>query len=588
MRLVPSILVRAGLACAFFALLPGILLAAQPGISLNSLGVFGGLFAGLAVFLLGIEMVAENMRKSAGNSMRDFLYAVTRNRLFGALGGIVVTVLMQSSSATTVLVVSFTQAHLINAVQSVSVIIGSNIGSCVTTQLIAFKMTDYSLFIVAAGFLVRTVSKARRVKWIGYGIVGVGFIFLGMGVMSGAMEPLRQEPWFTNGIVSLGGRPLLGILAGTVLTALIQSSAAFAGIVIALAQQNLITLEAAIPLIFGANIGTCITAYLASLQASREAKRVAFVHTFFNVAGVGVFFLFIPQLAALVQAIPGSADPATVVPRQIANAHTLFNIGAALLFLPFTRQIAAFANIVLPVTAAEFSEIVKPKYLDWNLMHTPALAVERVRLEMIYIAELVEAMIHDTFKGFVHNDARLITKVVAADDNVDRLIGEANRYLSQVMQKPLNEQQTLEARMLASIISDLDHLGDLLETMTSRIALKRIEEKVWFSDAGIEELQKLFDALLEGFRASVKFIAQPDLTNLPQLKQAKQILEERAELSRAIHYQRMAKGIRESIASHQMHLDILNQLRLMDTHIQSMIDHAVSYIEYQRRQERPL
>ena len=229
MRLKLSTLVRAGLACAFLVLLPGILLAAQPGLSLNSLGVFGGLFAGLAVFLLGIEMVAENMRKSAGNSMRDFLHAVTRNRILGAFGGVVVTVLMQSSSATTVLVVSFVQAHLISAVQSVSVIIGSNIGSCVTTQLIAFKMTDYSLFIVAAGFLVRTVSKERKVKWIGYGIVGVGFIFLGMGVMSGAMEPLRREPWFGNFIVSLGGQPLLGILAGMVLTALIQSSAAFAG-----------------------------------------------------------------------------------------------------------------------------------------------------------------------------------------------------------------------------------------------------------------------------------------------------------------------------------------------------------------------
>jgi phosphate:Na+ symporter len=584
MRLKPSTLVRAGLACAFLVLLPNMLLAAQPGISLNSLGVFGGLFAGLAVFLLGIEMVAENMRKSAGNSMRDFLHAVTKNRIFGTFGGVVVTVLMQSSSATTVLVVSFAQAHLMSAVQSVSVIIGSNIGSCVTTQLIAFKMTDYSLFIVAAGFFIRTVSKERRIKWIGYGIVGVGFIFLGMGVMSSAMEPLRQEPWFMNLIVSLGGQPLLGMLAGTVLTALIQSSAAFAGIVIALAQQGLISLDAAIPLILGANIGTCITAYLASLQASREAKRVAFIHTFFNVAGVGVFFLFIPQLAALVQAIPGSADPAMALPRQIANAHTIFNIVAAMLFLPFTRQIAALANIVLPVTAAEFSEIVKPKYLDWNLMHTPALAVERVRLEMIYIAELVEAMIQGTFNGFVHNDAKLIARVVEADDNVDRLIAEANRYLSFVMQKPLNEQQTVEARMLASIISDLDHLADLLETMTSRIALRRIEEKIWFSDPGIEELQKLFDGLLEAFKASVEFIAQPDLTNLPKLRQTKQMLRERAEESRVIHYQRMAKGVKDSIASHQMHLDVLNQLRLMDMHIQSMTDHAVDYLEYKKRQ----
>ncbi len=305
--------------------------------------LISGLFGGLAFFLYGMEKMSEGMKQSAGNKMRSILAALTKNRVMALFIGAFVTMVVQSSSATTVMLVSFVQANLMSFAQSLGVILGADIGTTVTAQLIAFKFTDYALLLAALGFAMRLFAKSDNMKNIGDVILGFGVLFFGMKLMSDAMEPLRKYPFFID-LMKDFENPALGLLVGILFTAVIQSSAAFIGIAIVLAQQGLISLEAGIPMILGANIGTCVTAALASIDTTREAKRVALAHALFKIAGVVLFIFWIPSYADIIRAITGKFSSGTA--REIANAHTLFNVSLALLFLPFT---GIFARIIIKI-----------------------------------------------------------------------------------------------------------------------------------------------------------------------------------------------------------------------------------------------
>ena len=293
-----------------------------------------GLLGGLVLFLYGMEKMSEGLKKSAGKGMRKILSALTNNRIIGLAVGAFVTMVIQSSSATTVMLVSFAQAKLLTFGQTLSVILGANIGTTVTAQLIAFKVTDYAFLMIIIGFALTIFSKKDSYKYLGESLLGFGILFLGMKIMSDAMYPLRDYEPFIALMKNLEN-PVYGFIIGAVFTALIQSSSAFTGIVIVLAQQGLLTLDAGIPLLFGANIGTCVTAGLASLGASREAKRVALAHVIFNTAGAVIFLFWIPYFADIVRWISPVSDAegmeklASETPRQIANAHTLFNVSVA-------------------------------------------------------------------------------------------------------------------------------------------------------------------------------------------------------------------------------------------------------------------
>ena len=311
---------------------PTLVLAASSGSSDKEISWFlmvTSLFGGLGMFLYGMEMMSDGMKMTAGNKMRSILEKLTSNRFLAVGVGAFVTMVIQSSSATTVMLVSFVNSGLLSFVQGLGVILGSNIGSTVTAQIVAFKVTDYALALIAIGALMSLFSKKESTKNIGFVILGFGLLFYGMKVMSDTMKPLRSNPTF-NSILTSFENPFMGILAGAVFTALVQSSSATTGIVITLASGGSITLEAGIPLIFGANVGTCVTAILSGLNASREAKRVAIAHVTFNILGVALFCFWIPTYAEWM------AQTADNIPRQIANAHTFFNIIATVVFIPFT------------------------------------------------------------------------------------------------------------------------------------------------------------------------------------------------------------------------------------------------------------
>ncbi|MGB5742866.1 MAG: Na/Pi cotransporter family protein, partial [Sedimenticolaceae bacterium] len=315
------------------------LAADVPAEEIDWLRLLMGLFGGLAMFLFGMEQMSDGLKGAAGDTLKDVLARLTKNRFMGALTGAFVTAVLNSSSVTTVLVVGFISAGFMSLSQSIGVIMGANIGSTFTAQIIAFNVTQYALIMVAIGFYLLFTAKQEKNRYYGAMIMGLGLVFYGMGVMGEAMQPLRSYEPFIE-LMQKMENPLLGILVGAVFTGLVQSSAATTGIAIVMATEGLISLPAGIALAFGANIGTCVTAILAAIGKPVEAKRAAAVHTLFNIAGVLVWVMFIPLLVDIVTAISpaapelaGKARMAAEVPRQIANAHTIFNISNTLLFI---------------------------------------------------------------------------------------------------------------------------------------------------------------------------------------------------------------------------------------------------------------
>jgi len=345
------------------------------------------LFGGLALFLFGMDLLTRALKVVAGDRMKDILARLTSNRFVGALTGAVVTAIVNSSSVTTVIMVGFVSAGLLSMAQCVGVIMGANIGSTMTAQILAFKVSAIALPMVTVGFLVWFLAKGKKIKQYGAALLGLGLVFYGMHVMSGAMRPLREYKPFLDLMVKMDTR-IFAVIIGAVFTAIIQSSAATTGIVIIMARENLLSLEAAIAIALGANIGTCATAGLAVIGKPREAVRAAVVHVLFNVAGVAIWFAFVPQLADLVRAFTGGADAAAAAPRQIANAHTLFNIVNTFIFIGFTGQITRLVERIVPDKPLDGPQPIKPKYLDESLLRTPALALARARMEIGRLGEL--------------------------------------------------------------------------------------------------------------------------------------------------------------------------------------------------------
>ena len=304
-----------------------------------------GVLAGLALFLLGIDELAKGLHRIAGKRLKRILGMATGNRVVGTISGAVTTAVIQSSSITTVLLVGFISAGLLNLQQSVGVIMGANIGSTITAQIIAFKVTAAALPLIVIGYALRYVKVESVAKWSGM-ILGLGFVFFGMSLMSDATRPLRDYPPFIELMGSVGDQPWLGIIFAATFTAIVQSSSATTGVVIVLATQGLITLPAGIALIMGANVGTCFTAALAAIGQPREAMRAAVVHALFNIIGVAIWYPVLGLLAWMVTSVPFLSGDNTA--REIANAHTLFNIINTIIFLPIAGIFALAAQKIIP------------------------------------------------------------------------------------------------------------------------------------------------------------------------------------------------------------------------------------------------
>ena len=440
--------------------------SSEMNIEWSSLGM--GLFGGLAMFLFGMEQMSEGLKAAAGDSLKELLSRLTRNRVAGALTGAFVTAVLNSSSVTTVLVVGFISAGFMTLTQSVGVIMGANIGSTFTAQIVAFDVSHYALIMVAAGFFLLFTGKAEKSRNYGAMIMGLGLVFYGMSVMGDAMLPLRSYPPFLELMVKMEN-PLLGILVGTVFTGLVQSSAATTGIAIVMASSGLITLPAGIALAFGANIGTCITAILASLGKPVEAVRAATVHVLFNVAGVLAWFMFIPQLADFIVSISptapelaGKAKMAAEVPRQIANAHTVFNVANTLLFIGFTPIFARLAIKLVPDRPIEEKIIIEPRHLDPEVVEVPSVALEQVRYELGHMGEIINEMFSTLRSGLQKKNAQKLDAILKLDDKVNILHDAILEYLRDIRQQTLTDKQSDRFQALMSATLNLENLADII------------------------------------------------------------------------------------------------------------------------------
>lgn len=462
-----------------------------------------GLFGGLAMFLYGMDQMSEGLKAAAGETLKDVLSRLTRNRFMGALTGAFITAVLNSSSVTTVLVVGFISAGFMTLTQSVGVIMGANIGSTFTAQIVAFNITQYALILVAFGFFMLFTSKVESRRHIGGILMGLGLVFYGMGVMGDAMLPLRSYQPFLDLMVKMEN-PLLGILVGAVFTGLVQSSAATTGIAIVMASSGLISLPAGIALAFGSNIGTCVTAVLASLGKPVEAVRAAVVHVMFNVAGVLLWLMFIPQLADFIVSISpsspelsGKARMAAEVPRQIANAHTVFNVANTLFFISFTTFFARMAEKLVPDRPLAEESIVKPLYLEEEALEVPAMALEQVRFELGHMGEIIVEMFSTLRSGVRENDKGKCDAVMKLDDKVDFLRDAILEFLHNIRQQSLTEKQSIHFQELMSATVNMENLADIINDELVSVGKDFIDLKVEPSEATNLLLSSLVDKIAQ-------------------------------------------------------------------------------------------
>ena len=493
------------------------------------------LFGGLAIFLFGMEQMAEALKKVAGNRMKAILGTLTTNRVMGLVTGTIVTAVIQSSSVTTVMLVGFVTAGLMSLSQAVGVILGADIGTTITAQIVAFKVTKYALMLVAVGFLLIFATKQETSKHYGALIMGLGMIFFGMGIMSTGMKPLRTYEPFID-LMQQVSNPAIGILIATVFTGLVQSSSATMGVVIAMAMQGLITLEAGIALALGANIGTCATAGLAAIGKPREAVRVAVAHVTFKVVGVLLIVWFIPPFADFIRSISPAHEELTGLnrlaadtPRQIANAHTIFNVAIAFLFLPFASLFARFCEWVVPDKPFVEPVTIQPKYLDKELLSTPPLAIDRARREIGRLGDLVGKMLESSFPAVIAGSGKDLSDLEDMDADVDILHGHIIKYLGKISVRELSDAESTEVMQLIQVANHLEQMGDIVETNLVRIGLQRIEEDVVVSEATQSVIDRFHREVSIAFDAAMTAVREEDRAAALTVKKMKKDMAELAE-----------------------------------------------------------
>ena len=454
-----------------------------------------GLLGGLAIFIFGMNMMSESLQKAAGEKMKKILGILTVNPVMGVLAGTIATAVMQSSSATTVMVIGFVSAGLMTLKQGISVILGANIGTTMTAQLLAFNISDYIFVIIFVGFIVSFVFKSEKIKSIGQTIFAFGLLFEGIQIMSSVMKPLAASPVFVNMIDHVSGMPVLGVLVGTLMTLVVQSSSATIAVLQNFAAQagpdgvsSIIGLAGAIPVLLGDNIGTTITALLACIGQSRDAKRTALAHCTFNITGAFLFIWFVKPYAHFIQAISTKGPEVEVIARQIANAHTIFNITMTLIWLPLIWLLVKIVVKILPYKEKNSMQKEVPVFLDPRLVSQPAVAMEMVAREILRCSGMVEQMIHRLNHAIERQDLRRVDSILRQAVVVRKLYDNIVSYLSSLFSSgSMTEEQATQTAGMMYILSDIERT-DALCTEATESLQSILEKKHKLSPEAVEDL----------------------------------------------------------------------------------------------------
>ena len=461
---------------------------------------------GLALFIFGMTTLSDSIQKITSNNLKSIINILQKRPWASALVGLVTTMVIQSSSATSVMTIGFVNAGLMSLKTSIGIIMGANIGTTITAQIVSFNVTDilsYPLIIV--GFLLFFISKRRRYKNIGMALLGLGLLFLGMNIMKLSLEPLKNNLAFKNFLLTFSKNPFLGLFVGLVLTSTLQSSSATIGLLIALATQGLMPITAAVPVLFGDNIGTCTTALIASTGTTVTARRTAFAHLLFNLFGTILFFtlLYGFKLGPLLFPLIGST-----VPHQIANMHTIFNITTTLILFPL---IGLFEKLVVKLYPGK--DIIVQKnalYLDSRLINTPSVSLDLSKKELLRVIKIAQNMLNLSYERLDKKDAIIEKKVLDREYAVDSITEDIIRYLTKISQKSLGPRLSNKLTNLLHIAYDAERAADHTESMLYLMLVKE-ENNMNFSKIAMQDLEStvkkvnhLFDSLASGMEKNDK------------------------------------------------------------------------------------
>mgnify|MGYP000144459184 FL=1 len=533
--------------------------------------ILAGVLGGLGLFLFGMNMMGNGLQKAAGNRLKQMIGALTTNKYIGVVVGAIVTMLVQSSSATTVMVVGFVNAGLMSLYQAIGVIMGANIGTTITAQLVAFKLTDIAPFVIAAGVALQLASKKRKHQEIAEVLIGFGILFLGMKTMSSVLKPLSHTPAFEQMITGLSN-PFMGIAVGFIITAIVQSSSATTGLLLAIASTGVLGLDAAFPILFGQNIGTCVTAMISSVGASRTARRAAMMHLLFNLAGTAIFMIFLYTLPIVDWITSLSAGD---VQRQIANAHSLFNITNTLLLLPFSALFVKAVERIIPVKEDEYQfKIVK--YLDRRIIsETPEIAIGLAGKEVLRMGKIVRENLSTAMEAVQEADAEKIRLVIENEKIINNLNHDITTYLIDLSQQDVSDQSQVRIQALMNAITDIERVGDHAENI-SELAQYRIDNEVSFSETAQKELKHIYDMVFMTYRTSLDAIKTVDRSLMEQVEVVEAQVDQLEKEYRKAHISRLNKGLCEPRAG-IIFLELISNLERVSDHamnIAALVDES--------------
>ncbi|OEH84447.1 sodium-dependent phosphate transporter [Desulfuribacillus stibiiarsenatis] len=517
-------------------------------------------FGGLGVFLFGLHYMSDGLQKTAGEKLRKLLEKMTTNPVMGVIAGALITGIIQSSTGTTVMAVGFVNAGLMTLRQAIGVIMGANIGTTVTAFLIGFKISKYALPMIGVGMVLLFFTKKKRINYFGQVIFGAGMLFLGLNLMSDSMKPLRSWQVFQDLMVTLGDVKILGVLVGAVFTAVVQSSTATIGVLQELAYQGGVTFHQALPILFGENIGTTITAALAAIGASISARRAALTHFIFNAFGTIIFLLLIGWFEPLVIWI--ASHTGADIKLQIAYAHGIFNVSNTLIFLPLTGLLAAVVTKMIPGNDVEIE--FGTKHLNPHFLSTPNVALGQVVNELTRMGNYAREAYNDASEYFFEGNHKRASIAMQKEALVNELDKKITEYMIQLSQNSLSEKDSNQHNILFQTINDIERIGDHAENILE-LGDYKMDKKIVFSDEGYNDLKTMVAAVDESIRMAIEALEKNDKELARKVMENEKQIDMYERMFRKAHIQRLNNGVCTGNAG-IVYLDTLSNLERIGDH----------------------
>ena len=529
------------------------------------------LLGGLGLFLYGMNLMGESLEKVAGSKMKKIIELLTKNIFMGVLLGAVVTAVIQSSSATTVMVVGFVNAGLMGLPQAVGVIMGANIGTTVTAQIVSFDLTGMAPLALGIGILLYLFAGNEKYKQVGEVFIGFGLLFTGMESMKLAVSPLAEYKGFTDLLSTFGRYPILGLLLGFGITAIIQSSSAAMGMLVVLASQGLVPLSSALPILYGQNIGTCVTSLISSIGANKNAKRAAMIHLIFNILGTIIFLIL---LNGIVVKFVVSLDPGNVA-RQIANVHTIFNIVSTILLLPCNKLIVKLAMRIVPDKEDEIEEDESRviKYIDDRMIQTPPIALASTIKEVARMGEKARDSVDYAMEGILESSSEGIERCFKQEKSINQLQKTILNYLLKLSKAPLSEEDRETVDTLFNTVNDIERIGDHAENL-AEIAQSAIDVQVYFSEQGQNEISDMYNKVIASYSYALESMVTSDVNLACKVIKMEEQVDIMEESCRVNHMRRLNNNLC-SIDNGIIYFEILANLERISDHAANIAEKVI-------------